>query len=397
MSQTNPFRQHWQLGTAIDQLNHGSFGATPTAVLRAQREFQDALEREPLRFLALERELEPKLDLVRERVASLVQAAATDIVFVRSATDGVNAVLRSLPLDPGDEIVVTDHGYNACNNAARFVCQPSGANLRVAKIPFPLSSDQEAIAAIDAELSPRTKVLLVDHVTSPSALVLPIGDIIRMAHDRGARVLVDGAHAPGMLPVNLRELNADYYTGNHHKWLCAPKTSGFLYVRSDLQSEVRPTVISHGANTTRAGRSRFWTEFDWVGTYDPCPLLAVPNAIDFVSHLMPGGLEEHMRQLKEKTLQARRLVLDALRFDSPAPESMVGSMAAVPLPGGHDVPLGEVDPLQRVLYDKYQIEIPVFRISPGGQRVIRFSVQAYNNLSQYEKLAAAIRDELTRH
>ncbi len=221
------FASHWQLSSELDFLNHGSFGAAPTIVLAAQRRLQDALERDPIRFLAPERELEPKLDHVRAVLSELVAAPADDLAFVHNATDGVNAVVRSMSLDEGDEIIITNHGYNACNNAAQFAADRRGARIRVAKIPFPLADSNEVVRAIEAEFSSRTRLLLVDHVTSPSGLVFPIEKIIASAHASGIRVLVDGAHAPGMVPLDLRKMDADYYTANHHKWLCAPRLPAF--------------------------------------------------------------------------------------------------------------------------------------------------------------------------
>lgn len=387
-------RRHWQLDPEVDFLNHGSFGATPTVVLHAQRHFQDALEREPIRFLAPERDLEAKLDVVRNCIASLVGADPADLAFVRNATDGVNAVLRSMPLVADDEIVVTDHGYNACNNAARFVADRVGAKVRVAGIPFPLAADDEVIAAIEAQFTPRTRLLLVDHVTSGSGLILPIERIVAAAHDRGVRVLVDGAHAPGMIPVDLKRIDADYYTANHHKWLCGPKASGFLQVRPEFQDQVRPTVISHAANTPRPHRSRFLAEFDWIGTYDPCPLLATTTAVEFLQRLRPHGMEDHMTQLRKMTLQARSLMLDMLQVPDPAPAHMIGSMASIPLPAAPDPPAGKVDPLQARLFDQHKIEVPIFRVTSARTRVLRFSVQAYNDPSQYRRLALAVRSEL---
>ncbi len=387
-------RQHWQLDPAVDFLNHGSFGATPTVVLDVQRRFQDALEREPIRFLAPERDLEPKLDIVRSRVASLVGAEPQDIAFVRNATDGVNAVLRSMSFSAEDEVVVTNHGYNACNNAAQFVAQRAEAKVRVANIPFPIRGDDEVISAIEAQFTKRTRLLLVDHVTSATGLIFPIERIVAAAHRRGIPVLVDGAHAPGMIAVDLRCIDPDFYTANHHKWLCAPKVSGFLYVRRQLQPQVRPTVISHAANTPRAGRSRFLAEFDWTGTFDPSPLLATPAAIDFLERLHQGGLEEHRAKIRGLTIQARSRVLESLGIASPAPESMIGSMASIPLPAGPDPPTGNVDPLQSRLFDRHRIEVPIFRHVGTNTRMLRFSVQAYNHLEQYRRLAVALRTEL---
>ncbi|MFK8112493.1 MAG: aminotransferase class V-fold PLP-dependent enzyme [Rubripirellula sp.] len=375
---------HWQMNPQIDFLNHGSFGATPTIVLEAQHKFRDSLEFDPIQFLAPERDLESKLDAVREAIAKLVHASATDLAFVRNATDGVNAVVRSLPLNAGDEVVCTNHGYNACSNALQFAAEASGAQVRVAKIPFPITTGEQVVEAIESTFNQRTRLLLVDHVTSPTALVFPLKDIIERCHARDIRVLVDGAHALGMLPLNLAELKPDYYTANHHKWLCGPKASGFLYVRSDLQNEVRPTVISHGANRSPAGRSRFLTEFDWVGTYDPTPLLAMPSAIDFLNSLMPGGIAELMSSNHELAVRAQESLCAALRIEAPAPSSMLGSMASLPINRGLDASV-----LQSKLFHEHRFEVPVFEWSEGG--LLRVSLQAYNHWDQIERLAEVLR------
>ncbi len=208
----------------------------------------EQLEQDPIEFLAPERSLLPKLEVVRELIAGLVNAQANDLVFVRNSTEGVNAVLRSFPLSPGDVILVTSHGYNACNNAARFVATRAGSEVVTVPFPFPVESEQAIVDALVTHWHPRTRLLMIDHVTSPTALVLPVERLVQLAHERGARVLVDGSHAPGMIPVDLAAIDADYYTANHHKWLCGPKSSGFLHVKPELQSEVHPTVISHGSN-----------------------------------------------------------------------------------------------------------------------------------------------------
>lgn len=386
--------KHWQLNPDVDFLNHGSFGAAPAVVLQAQRSLQDALERDPIEFLAPERQLESHLDTVREAVAALVGADTADIAPVRNATDGVNAVLRSFPLNRSDEIVITDHGYNACNNAARFVAERVQAAVRIAHIPFPLNDPADVVAAIEAAFTDRTRLLLVDHVTSPTALVLPIDQIIASAHAQGIRVLVDGAHAPGMLPINLRRLDPDYYTANHHKWLCGPKSSGFLYVRRELQPEVRPTVISHGANRPRPGRSRFLSEFAWTGTFDPTPLLAMPTALRFLDQLRPGGFAAHMSANNQLAQEAREVLLAKLGSDPPAPTSMLGSMATLPLPPAAEPPAGKLDPLQQRLFAHYRIEVPILRWPDPAHRWIRISAQAYNDIAQYERLAQALLAEL---
>ncbi len=387
----SPFRHHWQLDPAIDLLNHGSFGATPVSVLKEQRRLQDALEREPLRFLAQERELEPKLDAVRAKVAALVEAPADSIVFVRNATDAVNAVLRSMKFEHQDEIVITDHGYNACNNVAKYVADRAGGQVRVAKIPFPCEGDDEVVEAITAQFTDRTRVLLVDHVTSSTALILPVQRLVSEARRRGIRTLIDGAHAPGMIPVDLSSIEPDYYTANHHKWLCAPKTSGFLYVREELQPEVRPTVISHAENTDRPNRSKFLSRFDWVGTYDPTPVLRTTTSVEFLETLRPGGLQAHRAANHDLALRARRMVLESMNMSEPAPESMIGSMATIPLPVQEVTEAtGPIHPLQRRLFEEHRIEVPVF-VGPGQRPMLRFSAQAYNDIDQYERLAVNLK------
>jgi isopenicillin-N epimerase len=387
-------RSHWQLNPEVDFLNHGSFGATPTIVLEAQRQYRDALERDPIEFLAPERQLEAKLDLVRSVIAGLVGADAANVAFVRNTTDAVNAVLRSLPLKQGDEIVITNHGYNACNNAARFAAERAGAVTRTAEVPFPIEHPDQVVDAVAAELSTRTRILLIDHVTSPTGLVFPIERLVRLAHEHGTRVLVDGAHAPGMVSLNLRELNADYYTANHHKWLCAPKVSGFLHVRRELQTEVRSTVISHAANRPRPNRSRFLAEFDWNGTYDPTPLLCVPPSIEFLRSLYPGGLDELMSSNRRLALEAKQLLCDALGIENPSPDEMIGSLVAVPLPPAGTDYEGGLDPLQVKLFQQDRIEVPIFGGLAENPRQLRISLQAYNEIEQVERLARALRREL---
>lgn len=387
-------REHWQLDPTLSFLNHGSFGATPKVVLAAQRGYQDEMEWDPIEFLAPERSLNPKLDHVRRIVSELVGANPRDLVFVRNATEGVNAVLRSMQLRSGDEILVTNHGYNACVNAAEYVAEQSGAALRVAEIPFPLQNDTMVIDAIEREINDRTRLLLIDHVTSPTGTVFPIAAIIERAHRENVRVLVDGAHGPGMVPLNLNELNADYYTANHHKWLCGPKVSGLLWVAPQWQAEVRPTVISHAANRPQVDRSRFTSEFDWTGTFDPSPILALPTAIEFLSSLFPAGISGLMSANHDLAIAARDTLIDALEIDAPVPDEMIGSLVTVPLPASSSP--DQWATLQRRLRNDYRIELPVFPGIVSGSWLLRIAMQAYNKLEQVTRLAEVLQDELRR-
>ncbi|TWU26570.1 Isopenicillin N epimerase [Novipirellula galeiformis] len=388
-------KQHWKIDPRLDFLNHGSFGAVPTVVLQAQQAFRDELESDPIRYLAPERELEPKLDYVRDVLSELIVADAADLAFVLNATAGVNAVLRSFPLRDGDEIVVTNHGYNACNNAAHYAAERAGAIVRTAEIPFPVGGPGQVVDAIEQQLSDRTRMVMVDHVTSSTGLVFPVQAITDLAHARNIRVLVDGAHAPGMVPLNLAELGVDYYTANHHKWLCAPKVSGFLWVHPQWQSEVRPTIISHAANRPRPNRSRFLAEFDWQGTFDPTPLVALPHAIEFLQSFYAGGIDEWMAINHNRALDSLALLSAGLGIDVSTPAEMIGSLVTVPLPLHAGSEAGNAnDSLQQRLREHYRIECPVFAgIEPESQ-LLRISLQAYNDLEQVKRLVVALRQEL---
>jgi isopenicillin-N epimerase len=388
-------RGHWTLHSDVTLLNHGSFGACPRAVLDVQAELRAEIEREPVRFLG--RELEPRLDAVRERLGPFLGAAPEDLAFVPNATTGVNAVLGWLALEPGDEVLITDHGYNACNNAVEHVCARAGARRTVAKLPFPLRSSDEALEAILAAVTPRTRLVLVDHVTSPSALVLPVERLVPALRERGVETLIDGAHAPGQVALDLDALGAGYVTGNAHKWLCAPKQAAYLWVRRDLQPRVRPTTISHGANDRRTARSRFRIEFDWPGTFDPTPVLAIPAALDFLEGLFPGGIAELRERNHALALAGRDVLLDALGADAPTPDDMLGAMATVPLPDADPVELPsafDTLPLKDRLFDEHRIEVPLFAWPAPEKRAVRISAQAYNRIEDYRRLAEALRTEL---
>jgi isopenicillin-N epimerase len=372
-------RQHWTLDPAITYLNHGSFGATPRVVLEKQNEFRAQMEREPVRFFV--RELEPLLDEARAALAELIGADARGLAFVPNATAGFNAVLRSLDLDKLDELLVTTHEYNAVRNALEYVAGLAGAKIVLVDVPFPIASPEVVVERALEKVTNRTRLFLIDHVTSQTALIFPVERLVREMQSRGIDTFVDGAHGPGFLPLDLRTLGAAYYTGNLHKWVCAPKGAAFLYVRENRRAGVRPIAISHGANSTRSDRSRFLLEFDWTGTLDPSPWLCVPEALRFL-RTVDGDWMRHNREL---ALRARDLLCTELRLEKPAPDEMLGAMASIILPDGD----GEA--LQNRLLFEHRIEVPVM---PWPGRVLRLSAQLYNSFADYEKLAAALRTEL---
>ena len=386
----------WALDPSLDFLNHGSFGACPRPVFEVQNEWRARFEREPVTFVL--NDLEPALDEARRFIAAFVGCDPLDLAFVTNPTTGVGAVLASTPLGPGDEVLVTDHGYNACKNAALYWTSRAGANVAVAALPFPVRSDGELIEAILAGVTSKTRLAIIDHVTSPTALVLPVAEITRELHARGVAVLLDGAHAPGMLPLDIASLGAEYYVGTLHKWGCAPKGVSILHVRKDLKDRVHPLVISHGYTSPRTDRSRYLLEFDWVGTYDPSAILAAPASLRYLENLLPGGFPALFERNRALARAARTLIAERLGLEPPCPESMLGSMAALRLPDDPSPsknpgsPFSE--PLTSNLRERHRFEVPVMTWPTPSHRLLRVSAAAYNHLEQYERLANALRMEL---
>jgi isopenicillin-N epimerase len=384
----------WPLERGIAFLNHGSYGACPSEVLRHQAALRAEMEAEPVRFLG--RELEGRLDAAREALAAFVGADPDDLAFITNATGGVNAVLRSLAFSAGDEVLTTDHCYAACRNTLDYIAARSGVKVNVAVIPFPVASPDAVVEAVLAKVTPSTRLALLDHITSPTGIILPIERMVAELRRRGVETLVDGAHAPGMVPVDLRALGAAYYSANCHKWICAPKGSAFLWVRRDRQADIHPLTISHGATGVRPGRSRFRLEFDWQGTLDPTAWLTVPKAIAYMGSLVSGGWPALMARNRALALAARELLCAAAGSAPPSPDGMIGSLASIVLPNSPTVETGWRirDPIQGRLFDDWGIELPIMRWPAPPKRLLRISVQLYNTPGQYVHLAEALRKEL---
>jgi len=375
----------WCLDPSVTYLNHGSFGACPSAVLEMQASLRMEMEREPVDFLVAV--LPARLDAAREALAAFLGAAPLDLVFVPNATAGVNAVLRSAILGPGDELLLANHTYAACRKTVDYVAGRTGARVVVAQLPFPCRDEEEIVSSVMKCVSPRTRLALLDHVTSPTALVLPIARLVNELRTRGVDTLVDGAHAPGMVPLRLSELGAAYYTGNAHKWLCGPKGAAFLYVRRDRQAQLHPNVISHGYT---AG---FHAEFDWPGTFDPTAWLCVPEALRFIGGLLPAGWPQVMAVNRDLTLKARVLMLESSGVDAPCPDAMIGSMASVPLP-----PAAVGAPAHRLdcegLHGWFRERGVETWLHPHPLPLLRISAQLYNDLDQFKRLAALLEEAL---
>jgi isopenicillin-N epimerase len=384
----------WPLDPTVAFLNHGSYGACPSEILALQSALRAELEAGPVRFLG--RELEGRLDVARAALGAFVGADPDDLAFIGNATSGVNAVLRSLDFSPGDELLTTDHAYAACKNTLDYVARRTGARVVVATIPFPVASPEAIVTAVLAKVTARTRLALLDHITSPTGLILPMERLVRELRGRGVESLVDGAHAPGMIPLDLKSLGAAYYSANCHKWLCTPKGSAFLWVRRDCQPSIHPLTISHGAVGERPGRTRFRLEFDWTGTQDPTAWLTVPRAIEYLGGLVPGGWPALMARNRALALEARRLLCAAVGTEPACPDEMIGSLASVILPDSVTTDTGwrVPDPLKARLFDGYRIEVPIFRWPAPPRRLVRVSAQLYNRTEQYTRLADVLRKEL---
>jgi isopenicillin-N epimerase len=390
-SRAEPDRSIWALDPSVRHLNHGSFGAVLNEVLELQMEWRQRFEADPSRFVF--RDLEPAMDRTREAVGDFVGAAAATLVPVRNATTGIASVLRSFEplLGPGDQILTTAHDYNAVRQTLRFTAERTGAEVVVAPVPFPIGLPEQVTDAILAEVTPRTRLAVIDHVTSPTALVFPIEDIVA-ALEPEIPVVVDGAHGPGQVPVALDDLGASWYTGNLHKWVCAPKGAAFLHTRADRIEMTVPAVISHGYNAeVESPEARYRALFDWLGTDDFSAWAVVPDAFRLVGGLEEGGWDGVMKHNHDLVLEGRRLIAETVAIPLPAPEEMVGSMASVVLPDatGPD-PGGELSPMMDDLFDAGFAAI-VMNWPQWPRQLLRISAHLHNTVDDYSALAGRLR------
>lgn len=369
---TPDIRPLWGLDYSQLIVNHGSYGATPLEVLAQQDEWRRRMEASPTLFMATK--LPAAIRAAADAVAAAIGAEGRDLALVDNSTGAINAILASFPFQPGDEILVTSHTYGAVLKTARHVAARTGTIIVTAPMPFPDATADKLIAAYADHLTPRTRMAIVDHITSPSALVMPVAEIIAACHQAGALVLVDGAHGPGQVPLDLKTLGADYYVGNGHKWWMGAKGAGFLWAAPQHQADLHPTIISHGYG------SGFLAEFDWTGTRDWSAALVMPDAIAFHNRLGGTALMAANRNLARAAAEklAARL---GTRLASPP--DLEAAMALVELPFGGPAN-DETQAELRALFYGLDCDIPIMAL--GDTHWLRLSAQAYNLPSDFDRL-----------
>jgi len=382
-------RELFLLDPGVVFLNHGSFGACPAEVLEAQQAWQREMEANPVEFLG--RRSAALLAASRQRLADSLGTDAEQLVYVANATTGVNTVARSLELEPGDEVLTTDHEYGACDAAWEWVSKRAGARLVRARIPLPFASD-ELTERILSQVTPRTRMITLSHITSATALIFPVAEVCRQARERGIPTLVDGAHAPGHIPLRLDQLGADFYTGNCHKWLCAPKGAGFLWARAEHHRLLHAPVISwgycaevasHAGFDAYTGSSVLERRLQWQGTRDISAFLAVPAALDFLAR---HGWEARRRECHALAVETRDRVDRLTGLPPIAGAADLGLMAAAALPPG------DAEALRAALFDRYHVEVPI--TTHNGLQLVRVAFHCYNTRADADALVDALAELL---
>lgn len=374
-------RKLFLLRDDVHFLNHGSFGACPLPIFAEYQRLQRELEAQPVAFLDTRRGLPERLAAARAQMAAYLGCDRDEMVFVPNATTGLNIVARSLRLEPGDEVLTTDHEYGAMDRMWRFLCDKAGARYTRRRVPVPLPTPAEVVEMVWAGVGDRTRVLFLSHITSPTGVILPVEELVRRARERGITTVLDSAHVPGQIPCDLHALGCDFAAGNFHKWLLAPKGSAFLYARRERQHLVAPLIVSWGFEAQRPGPSPFVDLLEWTGTRDPSAWLATPACLDFFRE---HRWDEVAARCRQKLRDIRRRILAATHL---APlctaEPWLAQMATLPLPEGDPETMG------RRLREEFRIEAPVFEF--GGRNWVRITVQGYTTDDELEALVEAMK------
>lgn len=388
------FSRYWKHDPEIVFLNHGSFGSTPIEILKRQQELRTQMESESVRFMI--RELYELYQISIDKLGDFIGADPNDLVFVKNATMGVNTIIHSLNWEKGDEILIHSHAYGACVNTIRHYASKFGVKIVCADIPFPLTMEEEIIDAFVKEVTPKTKLALIDHITSPTGIIFPVESLIEQLQRKGVDVLVDGAHAPGQVPLNINQLNAAYYVGNCHKWICSPKGSAFLQVRKDKQEKIFPLQISHEFDSPVRSEKKWQGKFFWPGTDDYTAYCCVGNAIEYMSQI-GDGWKKIMETNRETTLKGRKLLSEILEVPLSAPDQMIANLATIPLreASAPEYGFNYISKLQEELFDRFKIEVPIVFFGKNNLRqYVRFATQLYNSIEQIEYLGNSLKSLL---
>lgn len=391
-------RGDWPVDPDVTFLNHGSYGLCPRPVLEAQSRHRAQMERDPVCWFM--RDMEPLLDEARRALGGLINARPQDIGWTANATVAIATVLQNIDWREGDEILACDQEYMSAINEVRRLEARRGVKLVCPPLRLPIASEEEIVETLMAAVTDRTRLAILSHITSPSAFILPVAELTRRLRRRGVEVLVDGAHAPGQIPVDLKAIDPDYYVATLHKWVCAPKGAGMLWVSEARQSRLRPIALSSRASEDKPWRPLFLRDFDYHGTDDYTPHICVKEAVAFMGSLLPAGFEGLMRRNHEMVVRAREILCDALDLEPPTPPRLLGMMATVILPPVPERLQGQRtvfgDPIQDRLVHDHRIQVPIWTNPLTGRRFCRISAQVYNRLDEYERLAEALREELAR-
>ncbi|KAF5626164.1 isopenicillin N epimerase [Fusarium sp. NRRL 52700] len=380
----------WQLQKDIIYLDNGAFGSCPRTVVEQQKSIRQRIEENPHEFF--ERSYVSGLEASRRSLADFLHVDYRDIFLLPGATHALNVVIQSLRFDPDDEILTTNVAYSSVRMVLDHVAKRDGAHIVVVDVPLLVTGPEDVMQRILAGVTPRTRFAVIDHIPSRTGLVLPAKQIVKELESRGIDTLVDGAHAPGMIHLDLEDINAAYYVANCHKWMCAPRGIGFLHVRRDRAHNIKPLVIARSPYVVgKAKHSVLEHNFGWMGTYCPSAMLSLPSAIDHLNTVMPGGYSDLTSRNHDLAVIARRIVCKAIGIDIPCPDNMIAAMATIPLPDSPGPEQEGMLPIQQVLWKEHGIVIPVYAWPSYPKRVIRLSVQAYNTLDQYLKLADCLR------
>ena len=382
-------KAEWNLHPNTIYLNHGSFGLPPKRVREARQHWQDVMDSQPMDFFV--RKFEPAWRAARDRLASFVGADSGNLIFVENATVGMNIVADSFTLSSGDEVLLTDHEYGAVQRIWRRACERASATARIVELPLPFRSAAETVDAIFAAATDRTRLIAVSHITSPTAVILPVAEICHRARQRGIAVAIDGPHAVAQLPVDIAQLDCDFYTASCHKWLSASFGSGFLHVHPRWHATIRPHVLSWG-RLPPGTRDSWSDEFVWSGTRNPAAYLSIPAAIDFLEEV---GLDAFRRRTHWLAQYARQRISDLTQLEPITSDdsSWYGSMAHVPLsPTATNETCAVSNPLQNTIWHRLGIEVPI--VDFRGRRYIRVSCHLYNDSSQIDRLVLALKELL---